>query len=119
MSRAPLYQEIADDLRRRLAAGEWPVGGPMTGITALQAEYGNVALNTIRRAQDVLQQDGLLEPRQGSGTFVLALPDRGDPAHVELRQAVTELRHALSAALDTVNRMARRLDDGQPNSAEA
>ncbi|QYN41096.1 GntR family transcriptional regulator (plasmid) [Pseudonocardia sp. DSM 110487] len=114
MARVPRYRQIADDLRRRLADGEWLVGSKIPGISALQAEYGVAALETIRQAQSLLQEEGLLEPRQGSGTFVVAVPERADPDRVELRQVVTELQQAIAAAQATLNRVARRLDEPQP-----
>lgn len=97
-----------------------PVGSTLPGISALQAEYEVRGLNVIRQAQGVLQDEGLLEPRQGSGTFVLALPgrdtadrvDRADTA--ELRQVVTELQQALASAQATLNRVARRLERRYP-----
>ena len=110
MARTPRYQEIADALRRRLADGEWPVGSPLPGISALQAEYDVAGLNVIRHAQGILQNEGLLEPRQGSGTFVVALPDRDSADRAELRQVVTNLQHTLADAQATLNRLARQLD---------
>ncbi|WP_431913661.1 GntR family transcriptional regulator [Micromonospora carbonacea] len=106
MASGPRYQEIADDLRRRLSNGEWLVGAMLPSISELQEEYNVPGLNTIRQAQRVLVADGLLNPVQGRGTFVTALPSpSGSPA--TLKEALGELRAALThtqAALDLVMR---------------
>jgi DNA-binding GntR family transcriptional regulator len=107
MPRRARYREIADDLRQRLAAGEWPVGSYMPGITALQLQYDVPGLNTIRQAQSLLQQEGLIEARQGRGTFVIALPEQDDRA--ELRQLVVELQQAVTSMQVTLSRVARQL----------
>jgi len=53
----------------RIAAQEWPEDGRIPPEAQLAAEYG-VAPNTLRRALEQLVREGLLERRQGSGTFV-------------------------------------------------
>ncbi|MFI7080905.1 GntR family transcriptional regulator [Micromonospora sp. NPDC049903] len=109
MTRSPRYQEIAEDLRRRLAAGEWPVGTTLPGISDLQEEYEVPGLNTIRQAQRVLADQGLLNPVQGRGTFVTALPGSpGDPA--TLKQALDELRVALAQTQTALTRVMSHLD---------
>jgi DNA-binding GntR family transcriptional regulator len=111
------YQEIADDLRRRLAAGEWPVGGALPCIAALQAEYDVGGLNTIRHAQYVLRTQGLLELRRGRGAKVLALPTPDASEREQLRQVVTDLQRALATAQTALNRVARQLDDATSERA--
>ncbi|QKW17607.1 winged helix-turn-helix domain-containing protein [Verrucosispora sp. NA02020] len=109
MTRSPRYQEIAEDLRRRLAAGEWPVGTTLPGISDLQEEYEVPGLNTIRQAQRMLADEGLLNPVQGRGTFVTALPGSpGDPA--SLKQALDELRVALAQTQTALTRVMSHLD---------
>ncbi|MBT2384024.1 GntR family transcriptional regulator [Streptomyces sp. ISL-11] len=60
---------VADDLRRRIAAGEWPVGGRLPSRAQLAADYG-VGPNVLQKAQERLIIEGLLEGRAGSGTYV-------------------------------------------------
>ncbi|MFJ8691078.1 MULTISPECIES: GntR family transcriptional regulator [Micromonospora] len=108
MASGPRYQEIAGDLRRRLADGEWPVGTALPGISELQEEYNVPGLNTIRQAQRVLVDDGLLKPVQGRGTFVTALPSPpGDPA--TLKQALGDLRAALAHTQVALDRVMKHL----------
>lgn len=68
-SRLPLHAQLRDDLARRLAAGEWPADTALPSEAALAASYG-VAVNTLRRAFEQLAREGLVERRQGRGTFV-------------------------------------------------
>ncbi|WP_159992739.1 GntR family transcriptional regulator [Roseomonas sp. 18066] len=66
--RLPLHARLRDALARRLAAGEWPPGTALPAESRLALEYG-VALATMRRALGHLGQEGLVERRQGRGTF--------------------------------------------------
>lgn len=65
----PAYYQIALDLQTRIAAQEWRAGENIPSETALAKQYG-VSRVTMRQAIAELAKDGLLEPRQGSGTFV-------------------------------------------------
>jgi DNA-binding GntR family transcriptional regulator len=120
MAPKPRYRQIADDLRRRLAEGEFPVDSKLPPISRLQSkdEYDCPNnLNMIRHAQSVLIDEGLIEPRQGQGTFVIALPlshvGQDDQA-AALAQAATELRAALENAQNALTRFLTRL--GQPGT---
>lgn len=63
------YGALAAALRQRIVAGEWPPGYPLPAETTLAAEHG-VALGTLRRALEVLAEQGLVERQHGRGTFV-------------------------------------------------
>lgn len=63
------YGALAAALRQRIVAGEWPPGQALPAETTLAAEHG-VALGTLRRALDVLAEQGLVERVHGRGTFV-------------------------------------------------
>jgi GntR family transcriptional regulator len=63
------YAALAAALRHRIVAGEWPPGTPLPSETALATEHG-VALGTMRRALELLAEQGLIERRHGRGTFV-------------------------------------------------
>jgi DNA-binding GntR family transcriptional regulator len=108
MSATPRYQEIANDLRRRLADGEFPVGSALPGISALQAEYDVPGLNTIRQAEAILQDEGLIAPEQGRGTFVIGLPQPVGDEHA-LRKELEEIKVALTAAQSALARVLRHL----------
>ena len=67
------YREIADELRRRVNAA--PAASLLPSEAELSAEFGASRV-TIRRALDVLRDDGLVAARQGFGWFVAAEPVR-------------------------------------------
>ncbi|MFB7662892.1 GntR family transcriptional regulator [Kitasatospora sp. NPDC056138] len=68
-AQSPKYQRLAADLRRRIAAGEWPSDVPLPVEGELEQQYG-VARNTVRLAVDVLVNEGRLVRLQGKGTFL-------------------------------------------------
>ncbi|ALG72860.1 GntR family transcriptional regulator [Azospirillum thiophilum] len=56
-------------LRDRIVAGELPPGSRLPGEPALAAEHA-VSRVTVRRALDLLDKEGLVQRKAGSGTFV-------------------------------------------------
>lgn len=71
MSEQPPYLRIADVLRRRIADQEWVPGDRLPSRAQIAEECG-VGENVIRRAQELLISQGVLEGRAGSGTYVAA-----------------------------------------------
>lgn len=67
------YLQLASLFRRRIEAGEWPVGRQIPTIDALAAQCG-VARATVRQALDQLETDRLIERFRAKGTFVRASP---------------------------------------------
>jgi GntR family transcriptional regulator len=65
------YAALAAALRARVVAGEWPPGSALPAEQTLAAEHG-VALGTLRRALELLADQGLIERIHGRGTFVRA-----------------------------------------------
>lgn len=63
------YAALATALRARIVGGEWPPGSALPAETTLAAEHG-VALGTLRRALELLAEQGLIERHHGRGTFV-------------------------------------------------
>jgi GntR family transcriptional regulator len=69
----PLYIQIGELLHREIAAGHWQPGERLP-IESQLATSLNVAVGTLRKALAKLEADGLLERRQGSGTYVKRAP---------------------------------------------
>jgi GntR family transcriptional regulator len=67
------YREIADTLRQRVRTAA--AGSLLPSEAELSAEFGASRV-TIRRALDVLRDEGLVAARQGFGWFVAAEPVR-------------------------------------------
>jgi GntR family transcriptional regulator len=68
-SRVPLYVQVASVLRTRIDAGLWRPGDRVPTLEQLEREF-EVARVTIRQAVEILREEGLLQARQGLGTFV-------------------------------------------------
>lgn len=68
------FQQLAGDLRRGILAGDWSPGSKLPTEAQLARQTG-MSLTTVRRAFDELVQQGLVERRQGAGSFVQA-PER-------------------------------------------
>ena len=67
------YQEIADELRQR--AQTLPAGSLLPSEAEMSAEFGASRV-TVRRALELVREDGLLAARQGFGWFVATEPVR-------------------------------------------
>jgi GntR family transcriptional regulator len=64
------YQQIADELRGRIDAS---AGGVLPSEAELSDEFGASRV-TVRRALELLRDEGLLESRQGFGWMVVQAP---------------------------------------------
>lgn len=64
---APLWQQVAREIRDRIVAGEYRLGFPTEFVLA--TDFG-VSRATVRQALRELKDEGLLTSRRGSGTFV-------------------------------------------------
>jgi DNA-binding GntR family transcriptional regulator len=65
----PVYFQIALDMRRRIAAGEWRPGERIAPELQLVRDYA-VSRVTVRQALAELVKDDLVERHRGSGTYV-------------------------------------------------
>lgn len=69
-----LAEQVADQLRRRIAEGEFPIGALLPTEHELSRELG-VSRNSVREGLRSLVHAGLLGARAGYGTFVTATSD--------------------------------------------
>ncbi len=69
LKRVPLHKQISDQLRREILA-DCQVGERFGSQNELSRRFG-VSTLTVREAVNALVQEGLLERRRGSGTYVL------------------------------------------------
>ena len=65
----PLYVQVADNLVRDLAAGHLVEGDRLAPERDMTRDLG-VAVGTLRKALKRLEDQGLIERRQGSGNYV-------------------------------------------------
>jgi len=65
----PKYQFVAESLRRDIATGRYRDGDALLTEAELKQKFG-VSRQTIRQAISLLENDGLVIRRRGSGTYV-------------------------------------------------
>lgn len=70
-SATPIYQQVVDQVRLAVAAGELKTGDPLPSVRTL-AEQLVLNPNTVARAFGELVRDGVIESRHGQGVFVAA-----------------------------------------------
>ena len=66
----PLYFQILQTIRTRIASGAYPAGSQLPTDEALMQEFG-VSRHTVRSAVQELVSAGLIERFAGKGSFVL------------------------------------------------
>jgi GntR family transcriptional repressor for pyruvate dehydrogenase complex len=96
-----LVVQVRDALRARIAEGEFKPGDRLPSEARLTEGFG-VSRTVVREAIAALRSDGLVEPRQGAGVFVLPPPppddlafQNVDPARVSSLIEMLELRTAV------------------------
>ncbi|GGZ01040.1 hypothetical protein GCM10010385_58220 [Streptomyces geysiriensis] len=65
-----VYMAVADDVARRIEAGELKSGDRVPGELQMAETYG-IARMTVARAIKELRERGLVQTVRGKGTFVL------------------------------------------------
>jgi GntR family transcriptional regulator len=68
-SKSPLYEQIYQLLRNKIAEGQLKPGDLLPSESELVEQY-QVSRATVRQAMDELVSDGLIQRKQGRGTFV-------------------------------------------------
>lgn len=109
--RRQLVASVIQQLQERISLGEIHPGSKLPPEPELMAQFG-VGRSTLREAVRVLAHAGLLEVRQGDGTYVRAASEAAEPLDRRLRRAaiaeVYEVRRALE--LETARLAAARRD---------
>src|SRR5580704_18718171 len=77
-SRVPAYRQLVQQIKQALRMGTLEVGDKLPTVKEVVAEVV-VNPNTVMKAYWELEHEGLVEGRQGVGTFVLRLPSGPPP----------------------------------------
>ncbi len=72
----PMYLQIVEQIRHRVAVGDWTAGQEIPSIRAL-AVSTRVSIITVKRAYLELEREGVIVTRQGKGSFVSDNVDLG------------------------------------------
>ena len=92
-----LVDQALEQLRLRINTGSWTVGQRLPTEPELAAELG-ISRNTVREAMRVLAFSGLIEIRQGDGSYLRAVVDPLDTMKALSRcshEQARETRHIL------------------------
>jgi DNA-binding FadR family transcriptional regulator len=121
--RTGLVDQVIEQMRQAIGNGDWAVDQRIPPEPELVSALG-VGRNTVREAVRALSHAGLLEVRQGDGTFVRATSEISGALRrmcgTELRE-VLQVRKALEvegARLAAIHRTARELADLTDTLAE-
>lgn len=77
IKKGSLVETAIASLRTAIEQGQWPMGTRLPVEAELSSALG-VSRNTVREAVRVLVHVGMLETRQGDGTYVRATRDAGE-----------------------------------------
>ena len=72
----PMYFQIMEQIKQRIAAGDWTEGQAIPSIRQLAVEF-QVSVITVKRAYLELEREGVIVTHQGKGSLVAANPDLG------------------------------------------
>src|SRR3954471_1879611 len=112
--RAGLIEQVIDQLREQIVAGTWGIGARIPTEAEL-AQLTGTSRNTVREAVQSLVHAGLLERRQGSGTYVLAASELAGAVGRRVATAhhvhVLEVRRPLEAGAARLAALHRTPDD--------
>ncbi|RAY15212.1 GntR family transcriptional regulator [Actinomadura craniellae] len=106
------FVRIADDLRRDIAAGRYPIGEKLPAVGELAERYG-VASMTVGNAMAVLRDEGLITTKQGARSTVIAVPDaqNAEAAPAERSEEFEVLFSQLQEIRGQLRQLGSRLDE--------
>lgn len=110
VSGVPLYEQIVEQIRQQIMAGELAAGTALPSLRVLAGEL-RVSLITTTRAYNDLAAEGLIVNVPGKGSFVAQLdPDEARRGALEraregLRQVVARTRHTGLVSLNELTEM--------------
>jgi DNA-binding FadR family transcriptional regulator len=93
--RPKLSERVVAAIRQQIVAGDYPAGHKLPTESQLTDRFG-VSRTVVREAMASLAADGLVEPRQGAGVFVLDRPTAA------LGKITADIGNKISHALNVI-----------------
>jgi GntR family transcriptional regulator len=93
--RRPLYLQIMEQIKQRIAVGDWASGQPIPSIRQLAVEL-QVSVITVKRAYLELEREGVIVTQHGKGSTVAANTDVG--ARIRQQDLAKHLEQAAQLA---------------------
>jgi len=91
----PMYLQIMDQMRQRIAVGDWKEGQAIPSIRQLAVDL-QVSVITVKRAYLELEREGVIVTQQGKGSHVASTP--GLRARLREQELEQHLEHATRIA---------------------
>lgn len=100
-----LYVQIADQIRQRIASGDLAPGSAVPSEAEMVRTYG-VTRQTVRRAIQLLKEEGAVYTEQGRGTFVGPKSAPQSPRKIPVYQQIAnEIIEEIKAGVYAPNRL--------------
>lgn len=96
-SMIPIYEQIVDQIKKQINDCTLKENDPLPSVRSLSKELKISAL-TVKKAYDVLEEEGLTKTIHGKGTFVLAVNEE-----ILLEEAKKEIENYLEKAIHKAN----------------
>ncbi len=113
----PIYLQMVDEVKKALVRGELSPGDKIPSHKE-RAQMSQVNPNTVQRAYQEMEREGLTETLRGQGTFIRNNPAllqsiRSEMAQAAARQFIEDMR-SLGIEPEEMERMLReQLQEGQ------
>ncbi len=91
----PMYLQIMEQIKQRIAVGDWAAGQAIPSIRQLAVDIG-VSVITVKRAYLELEREGVIVTRQGKGCFVAS--DSAVGARIREQELAQRLEQAVRSA---------------------
>ena len=91
----PMYLQIMEQIKERIAVGDWAAGQAIPSIRQLAVDIG-VSVITVKRAYLELERESLIVTRQGKGSFVSS--DAGVGTRIREQELAQQLEKAARSA---------------------
>jgi GntR family transcriptional regulator len=85
----PIYLQIVEEVKRRVARGDYAPGQQLPSVRELAQDLG-VNPNTLARAYLELEREGFVVSRRGQGSFVTTEPGRVADERRRLAEAAAD-----------------------------
>lgn len=91
----PMYLQIMEQIRQRIAVGDWAPGHAIPSIRQLAVDMG-VSVITVKRAYLELEREGVIVTHQGKGSFVASDSEVG--TRIREQELAQQLEQAARSA---------------------
>ena len=96
-SHTPIFQQIAAHLRKQVSDGIYKSGEALPSLRVMAVDI-KVNPNTVQRAYELLEREGVVESRRGVGVFVAKIDGRRRTR--DEKRASKEFGDTINSAMD-------------------